>query len=187
MMSYITTFTGLHFDPVNPSPELVCLEDIAHALSMICRANGHTRIFYSVAQHSLGCCKEAELRGHSFRIQLGCLLHDASEAYLSDMPRPIKAQLPEYIKAEDQLQNMIWNLFFDPPLTKNEKEIIFEIDNAILSYEFIHLMPESLSEEYQKIISGIIPDYEHPSAVKQEFLYSVETLGKRLSEERANQ
>lgn len=182
-MSYITTFTGRHFDPFNPSPELICLEDIAHALSMTCRANGHTRIFYSVAQHSISCCKEAQLRGLSSRVQLGCLLHDASEAYLSDIPRPIKSQLPEYIKAENRLQDMIWSLFFKVPLNKNEIEVIFEIDNAVLSYEFLHLMPESLSDDHRKIVSEIIPDYEQSSAVKQEFLFLAEIAGKCLSKE----
>lgn len=52
-MSYITTFTGKHFDPTHPVPEKIDVKDIAHALSLICRANGHTRFFYSVAQHSL--------------------------------------------------------------------------------------------------------------------------------------
>lgn len=52
-MSYITTVSGIHFDPVNPHEELIDIIDIAHALSMICRANGHTRIFYSVLLRSI--------------------------------------------------------------------------------------------------------------------------------------
>ena len=62
-MSYITTFTGKHFGPIHPIPEKIDMKDIAHALSLICRANGHTRFFYSVAQHSIACCKEAKTRG----------------------------------------------------------------------------------------------------------------------------
>ena len=65
-MSYITTFTGKHFDPIHPVPEKIDVKDIAHALSLICRANGHTRFFYSVAQHSIAtvyswgvCCMTA--------------------------------------------------------------------------------------------------------------------------------
>ena len=99
-MSYITTFTGKHFDPIHPVPEKIDMKDIAHALSLICRANGHTRFFYSVAQHSIACCKEAKTRGLSNHIQLGCLLHDSCETYMSNVTRPIKAKLTEYLKLE---------------------------------------------------------------------------------------
>lgn len=102
-MSYITTFTGKHFDPIHPVPEKIDMKDIAHALSLICRANGHTRFFYSVAQHSIACCKEAKTRGLSNHIQLGCLLHDSCETYMSNVTRPIKAKLTEYLKFEDQV------------------------------------------------------------------------------------
>ena len=64
-MSYITTVTGKHFYPLNPNQQDIDIEDIAHALSLICRANGHFRHFYSVAQHSIACAEEAIARGHS--------------------------------------------------------------------------------------------------------------------------
>ena len=89
-MSYITTYTGKHFDPIQPEPGLFDLTDISHALSLLCRGNGHMKHFYSVAQHSIACAEEAKARGYSARVQLGCLLHDASEAYLSDVTRPVK-------------------------------------------------------------------------------------------------
>ena len=89
-MSYITTYTGKHFDPIQPEPGLFDLTDISHALSLLCRGNGHMKHFYSVAQHSIACAEEAKARGYSARVQLGCLLHDASEAYLSDVTRPGK-------------------------------------------------------------------------------------------------
>ncbi|MGL5787527.1 MAG: phosphohydrolase [Bacteroidales bacterium] len=182
-MSYITTFTGVHFDPVNPDPELIHLEDIAHALSLLCRANGHTRFFYSVAQHSLCCCKEASLRRLSVRIQLGCLLHDASEAYLSDMPRPIKENLSQYLIAEERLQNMIWNLYFGSPLTENEKEIIFGIDDEMLSYEFVHLMPEQISDHHKRIRSDFDLKFQDPSIVELEFYELTKSLKDSLIQE----
>ena len=94
-MSCIRTYTGIMFDPLNPDPELVNITDIAHALSLLCRANGHFRNFYSVAQHSINCMEEAKERGYSRKVQLACLLHDASEAYLSDVTRPIKQEIPK--------------------------------------------------------------------------------------------
>lgn len=107
-MSYITTYLKKYFDPVNADINDIEIADIAHALSLLCRANGHFVQFYSVAQHCLNCAKEAKMRGYSKRVQLGCLLHDASEAYLSDVTRPIKAQLPKYLEVEEKLQNAIY-------------------------------------------------------------------------------
>ena len=69
------------FDPLHPNTDLIDIEDIAHALSMLCRANGHFKSFYSVGQHCINCAKEAKARGYSSFVQLACLLHDASEAY----------------------------------------------------------------------------------------------------------
>ena len=117
-MSSIVTFTGKHFDPTAPEENLIDLSDIGHALSLICRGNGHVKYFYSVAQHSIACCREAQARGYSDRVQLACLLHDASEAYMSDVTRPVKALLTEYLKVEENLQNMIWNKYLKTPLTK---------------------------------------------------------------------
>lgn len=175
-MSYITTFTGKHFDFIDTAPKDIDIKDIAHALSLICRANGHTRFFYSVAQHSISCYKEAETRGLSHRIQLGCLLHDSSEAYMSDVTRPIKSKLTEYLKIEDKLQNMIWSYFIGEPLTDAEKKIIFQIDDEILSYEFIHLLPESISDDYKRIISNPVLEFMSPTVIENEFIYLTQKL-----------
>ena len=99
-MSYITTYTGKHFDPANPDSELIDICDVAHALSLTCRGNGHVKTFFSVGQHCINCALEAEARGYSRRLVLACLLHDASEAYMSDVPRPFKPFLPQYQEAE---------------------------------------------------------------------------------------
>lgn len=83
--SEIVTYSGAVIDPLNPDPEQIRIEDIAHSLSNQCRFTGHTREFYSVAQHSVLvsylCDPKDALWG---------LLHDASEAYLSDIASPIK-------------------------------------------------------------------------------------------------
>ena len=94
---WITTYTGQHFYPLDPRPHEVNMLDIAHALSMICRFNGHTQFFYSVAEHSIRCAYHAhEQWPDRIELQLAALLHDASEAYLCDIPRPVKLQLPDY-------------------------------------------------------------------------------------------
>lgn len=78
MSKYMTTYSKIHLDPINPEPDLINLEDIAHALSLLCRGNGHLKHFYSVGQHSINCAVKAKERGLSVRIQLASLLSDAS-------------------------------------------------------------------------------------------------------------
>ena len=152
-MSEIMTYTKKMFDPLHPNAELIDIEDIAHALSMLCRANGHFKSFYSVAQHSINCMKEAKARGYSDRIQLACLLHDASEAYLSDVTRPVKAELPRYKEIEAPLQETIWNKWLDQPLTEEERKQVFDIDDTILAHEFLNLMGEKITDQIPEIHS----------------------------------
>jgi hypothetical protein len=79
---YILTYTKIKFYPLEPVKDDIKVEDIAHSLSQLARANGHFEHFYSVAHHAINCCKEARARGYSKRVQLGCLLHDGSESYI---------------------------------------------------------------------------------------------------------
>lgn len=153
-MSCIKTYTGVMFDPLNPDPELIDIVDIAHALSMLCRANGHFQSFYSVGQHSINCMREAKARGYSEKLQLACLLHDASEAYLSDVTRPVKQELPKYLEIEKLLQNTIWNKYLDEPLSREEYDQVFEIDDAILYHEFVALMDTQLSDVVPALTSA---------------------------------
>ena len=169
-MSYITTVTGIHFYPLNPNPKDIDIEDIAHALSLICRANGHFRHFYSVAQHCIACAEEAIERGYSPEVILGCLLHDASEAYLCDVTCPVKKHIPQYLQAEEKLQEVIWKRFIGRELTDAEKKLIFEIDDDILSMEFHLLMPEDLNEDYRKLQGSYTCEYQDPQEVKSRFI-----------------
>lgn len=152
-MSCIRTYTGVMFDPLNPDPKLVNITDIAHALSLLCRANGHFRNFYSVAQHSVNCMEEAKARGYSERVQLACLLHDASEAYLSDVTRPVKEEIPKYLEIEKPLQNLIWKKYLGCLLTEEEYTQVFAIDDAILYHEFVALMGMKLEETEPALLS----------------------------------
>ncbi len=157
-MSSITTYSKLRFDPIEPDPEFIKIEDIAHSLSLLCRANGHFKRFFSVAQHSLNCCREAKARGYSEKIQLACLLHDASEAYLSDITRPVKHHLPEYLRIEERLQNAIWNRFILQPLTEEDLHQVFEIDDAQLYHEFLFFMEEKVFDKQPSLLAQ--PDFE---------------------------
>ena len=157
-MSYITTVTGIHFYPLNPNPKDIDIEDIAHALSLICRANGHFRHFYSVAQHCIACAEEAIERGYSPEVILGCLLHDASEAYLCDVTRPVKKHIPQYLQAEEKLQEVIWKRFIGRELTDAE------------TMEFHLLMPEDLNEDYRKLQGSYTCEYQDPQEVRTRFI-----------------
>jgi uncharacterized protein len=87
---WIQTYSGNKFYPLDPRPEEILFADIAHALSNTCRFNGHCRQFYSVAQHS--CLVAQQVSAEN---KLWGLLHDAAEAYIGDMVRPLK-NLPEF-------------------------------------------------------------------------------------------
>ena len=150
MGNYITTYTGKHFEPTNPNPETIRIEDIAHALSLICRGNGHVKTFWSVGQHCINCAKEAWARGLSNRMALACLLHDASECYMSDIPRPFKKEMPEYRAQEERLLEMIYEKFLHSPLTPEEQAQLKEIDDAMLWYDLKNLLDETQF--------GVVPD-----------------------------
>lgn len=138
--SSIHTYTKTEFWPLDPKVEEVKIEDIAHALSLTCRANGHANHFFSVAQHSINCAKEAKHRGYSQRVQLACLLHDGSEAYISDMIRPVKRYIESYLEIETTLQRTIYEKFGLSDLTEEEFTQVFRIDDAMLRYEMTVLM-----------------------------------------------
>ncbi len=107
---WMQTYTGRAFYPLNPEPDNIDPEDIAHALSMLCRYGGHTRRFYSVAEHCV-------LMSHAVPLEhaLWALLHDATEAYMSDLIAPLKAWMPEYRAAEARLMEAICERFRLPP------------------------------------------------------------------------
>lgn len=108
MTDWIQTFTARQFFPLEPRMEDVDIHDIAHALALQCRYGGHVESFYSVAQHCL-------LVSHAVppAFALEGLMHDAAEAYLLDLPRPIKhsGMLDAYREAEDKLEFVIWMKF----------------------------------------------------------------------------
>ena len=164
------TYTKIMFDPLHPDADLINIEDIAHALSMLCRANGHFQTFYSVAQHCINCAKEAKARRYSERIQLASLLHDASEAYLSDVTRPVKTELPRYKEIEAPLQEAIWCKWLSKPLSEEERKQVFSIDDAILAREFLDLMGAKIVEEIPELDSTPQFAFSGFEQCKREFL-----------------
>ena len=133
--AWIQTFTGRQFWPLEPRVEDVCIEDIAHALSNICRYTGHVREFYSVADHSIRVSYNVPPKD-----ALWGLLHDAPEAYICDMARPIK-QHPGigalYREIEDRLMLCVCDAF---GLPIQQPESVKLADNVLLHTERRDLM-----------------------------------------------
>ncbi len=104
---FIQTYSRAKFWPKDPCPDEVEIADIAHALSNICRFGGHTREFYSVAQHSVFVSNLLD----SVANQRRGLMHDATEAYIGDIVRPIKQDWPEYQAVEARLWHAVCERF----------------------------------------------------------------------------
>ena len=170
MDNYITTYSKTHFYPLDPNPEDIQIADIAHPLSLLTRANGHFPQFYSVGQHSIQCAREAEARGYSERLALACLLHDASEAYLSDITRPVKQNLPGYREAERVLQNAIYEKYLGSAPGEAEAEKIKNVDDTCLYFEFLHFAGEKLFEQPGPMRSTADFSFRPFDEVEREFL-----------------
>lgn len=137
---WIQTKSGRQFWPLNPSPDDIDLDDVAHALSMKCRYGGHVDRFYSVAEHSVLIADWLWLNGHKEAALWG-LLHDASEAYLPDVARPIKPHLPGFVDIERGVMNAVCQKFAISPW---EPAIVKEADHRILHDERAELVgPEA--------------------------------------------
>ena len=152
-MSWIQTFTGRKFSPLDPRPETIDILDIAHSLSMQCRFNGHCRTFYSVAEHAVRVSRLLE--GHE--LALWGLLHDAAEAYVGDLPRPVKAQMPLFSDVEDRLLEVIVDHF---GLKWPMPEPVRRADDALLMTECRDLMcpvPEPWRIEAEPLAEQIEP------------------------------
>ena len=128
------THTGTLFDLSAPRAQDVHLRDIAHSLSMQCRFNGHTREFYSVAQH---CVLMAGLVPPPSR--LAALFHDAAEAYTGDILSPLKSLFPKYQEIEAAIINKIFEKF-GIKLTQKIVAEIKEMDGRLLDTEMEQLM-----------------------------------------------
>jgi hypothetical protein len=131
----IVTASGLYFDILEPTLDMVCIDDIAHALSQMNRFTGHARFPYPVSQHSrLGSYLVP------MKYAMRFLIHDSSESVLGDMNRPLKHFTPagtEYRKVEATIQALMYNKF---GLAAEDPEIIHEIDNQMLYAEKAQIM-----------------------------------------------
>ncbi|TNV05074.1 hypothetical protein FH869_01025 [Providencia rettgeri] len=144
-MSYISTFTGKHFNFINISADDIDINDIAQGLSNECRFAGQISQFYSVAQHSVYV---SQIVPPEYALE--ALLHDASEAYCKDLPSPLKALLPEYKAIERRVQQVIT---FKWILPINLSDVVHYADLTMLATERRDL--EVDGDNYWPILDGI--------------------------------
>lgn len=179
--TWMQTFTGRMYWPQDPRPEDVSPVDIAHALSLQCRFAGHCQWHYSVAQHSL---LVAELSGDDGQALWG-LLHDASEAYMVDLPRPLKnhSAMGEQYKKIEALNMAAIKARFG--LVGEEPASIYRADEIALATEFRDVMgapPDSL--ELEEAPNPVRIYRMSPEVVESHFLQALRLLvGAKLFSE----
>jgi len=169
---WMQTATGRQFWPLDPRPHEVFIEDIAHALSMICRFGGHCRRFYSVAEHSVLISRAAAAEHKRW-----ALLHDAPEGYIGDKIRPLKPHLIGYREAEQKIMRAIavrFDLHLDQPAG------VKALDLALLMDE----RDQAMSEPPQAWDVDVAPlgvdlQFWSPSRAKREFLSDFKKLWGR--------
>lgn len=139
----IETFSGRFVDTKNPDPASIVLEDVAHALAAICRFGGHCRQFFSVAEHAVNVSRRMEERGHSRAMCLAGLHHDDTEAFLVDIPRPLKPLLgPAYTRLSDRMDEaIVQGLDLPFGAASLHSPLVKEADNYALVIEAHELMP----------------------------------------------
>ena len=149
--AWITTYTGEKFYHLRPTAAMIHIEDIAHSLSMQCRWTGHTKFHYSVAQHSwyASYLVGEDWRANGREMALTALLHDASEAYLGDMNRPLKHYTPAgaaYREIEESVERVIYEKF---GLSYPMPEVVDAADTQMLYVEKAQLMTVTEATQYE--------------------------------------
>lgn len=182
---YIETYSGKKFWFLDPTDDMFDIDDIAHALSLNCRYTGHCREFYSVAEHSLLCAAIVlntinDEDPDTLKLALTALLHDASEAYVTDLASPLKAHMPEYKEIEDGVQKALATKY---DLPYPFPDIIHDADRIALKFEAEKLMV-SKGEGWYGMENIVVPDFMddmvinnfEPDEIKEHFIATFNML-----------
>lgn len=160
--SYIRTFLGRRFDFDNHRHYNLNIEEIAHSLSQQCRWTGHTKKFYSVAQHCVLCAQNV-----SKEFEFEALMHDASEAFIGDVSSPLKKKLPDYKKISEPIERFICDYYLLPFPHSPEIKVI---DNILMETEGRQLINGWKADENIQPLDMTIKPWSSEWA-KAEFLY----------------
>lgn len=175
----ILTYTGKTINPYNVRPDDICIEDIAHGLSLLCRYSGQCNKFYSVAEHSIIMAVCSWLPGNP----LAKLLHDAAEAYIGDIIRPIKRKLSKFRQFEN---NFMYAIAYKFGLAPSIFATVKKADNIMLATEAFWMMPSKIftvNKIYgisKSMVDTSIPFYYfNPSEAEKRFLKFYSELRNR--------
>lgn len=172
----MNTYSGIYFDPVDPKPSQIELLDIAVALSRVPRWVGHTHHFYSVSEHSILVSELAvEKDPNNKHFLLQALFHDAAEAYVSDIPSPVKLLLkPTISNIEDNILNAIYSKFNINIPTVQDKIRLKELDNLALAIEDKYLRNDAwkyiMNKEQNKVLPFMNQDQAALAFMRQFYL-----------------
>lgn len=159
----ILTRGGSYFDLLDPHGSRIEIEDIAHALSNLCRFTGHTHMFYSVAEHSWWCSMIV-----SRSDALAALMHDAAEAFVGDVSRPLKSLIPDFRRIEHVVQSAIcarFGLSLELPATVKEADLL------MLASEQLHCMRSSDRwPGLDGVRPMVVPHCWSPEVAREKFL-----------------
>lgn len=147
---WIETYTGKKFYFLSPHPAMIEIEDIAHALSQTCRFSGHTREFYSVAQHCINVSDLLMHKYHDPELALEGLFHDSAEAYLTDIATPVKKHLPEYEVMEDRILRAIHRKY---NIHESTTDRVKDADTCMLLSEAKAFLPSEGKDWAQKYMT----------------------------------
>jgi len=172
------TFSGGQFYPLDPDHSEVDLRDVAQGLANTCRYGGQCQFYYPVATHSRYVSRELALE-HEPIVQLYGLLHDAAEAYVTDVPRPVKGELPAFERIEREIRQSVWKSLGVPQPTEKQWAAVERADDRLLRYE-----ADELLDRFQP---DTVPDLQYdlqpctPPEARGAFLDRAEELIGALS------
>ncbi len=165
---WIQTLSGKRVNLGSPNPSQIIIGDIAHGLSNVCRFSGQIQRFYSVAQHSVHVADLARGAGLSPAGQLYALLHDASEAYLGDVPSPVKALCDSYMDIERRVMLAVEHKFGIANLDVSAVKMVHHFDKVALATEFRDLISGG-GEKHHTTWDSLKDVETDPKAIRADF------------------
>jgi 5'-deoxynucleotidase YfbR-like HD superfamily hydrolase len=190
--------SGRYLDLVNPDPAAITLDDIAHGLAHTCRYAGHTRRFYSVAEHAVLVAAKLRAEGQPLAVQMSGLHHDDAEAFIADIARPLKTLLqPAYDAISGRLDGAIGLALHValPALFLGDEAAtaVKDADNWALAAEAYHLLPSKgvgwwshgLYDPADESVIWVDSLGQRPDFARQQFIQAHQLLARKIAEEAA--
>jgi len=163
----IDTYSGGTFHPLDPDPEDIRVRDVAHGLANTCRYGGQCQFYYSVATHSVYVSRELQ-REFGPEVQLYGLFHDAAEAYVTDVPRPVKDEVGEFEAIESDVLAAVWDHLGVESPSPEQWEAVMAADDRLFHYESDVLLDRFQPEAVPDRAYDLEPN--DPTAARQSFL-----------------